>query len=83
MGASGAHSVFKRNSKGSVVKYETYSSQSNPKDPKPWESIKRYDGPGSDPHFNKTLGQYIESPHVHDPHSPGGIRPPAPWEIPK
>lgn len=83
IGASGAHSVFKRNSKGSITKYETYRPQSNPRDPKPWESVKRYDGPESASHWNKVLKQDVEAPHIHDPSSPGGVRPPATWEIPK
>lgn len=83
IGAGGAHSVFKRNSKGSVSKYETYSPQTNPRDPKPWESIKRYDGPGSNAHFNKVLEQYIDTPHIHEPQCPGGVRPASSWEMPK
>lgn len=52
-------------------------------DPRKWESVKRYDGPGSDPHYNKVLEQYVETPHVHEPCSPGGVRPALPGEIPK
>jgi hypothetical protein len=82
-GAIGAHSVFKRNSKGKITKYETYQPQTNPRDPKPWESIKRYDGgyPGKF-HYNKELGQKVYEPHVHDPTHPGGVRPANPGEIP-
>jgi hypothetical protein len=66
-----------------VIKYETYKPQTNPRSPKPWESVKRYDGPGSKSHRNKVLKQDIETPHIHDPAYPGGIRPALPWEIPK
>lgn len=66
-----------------MSKYETYQPQTNSYDPKPWESIKRYDGPGSDPHYNKVLEKDINVPHVHDPYCPGGIRPALPGEIPK
>ncbi|QZA58585.1 hypothetical protein [Candidatus Rhabdochlamydia porcellionis] len=66
-----------------MIKYETYKPQTNPRSPKPWESVKRYDGPGADPHHNKVLDKRIESPHIHDPSCLGGIRLPSPWEIPK
>ncbi|WP_138107492.1 hypothetical protein [Candidatus Rhabdochlamydia sp. T3358] len=80
-----AHSVFRRHPKtGQVIKYETFKPQTNPRDPAPYESVKRYDGPGSGgPHYNDFLDKYIDTPHVHDPACPGGIRPALPWEIPK
>lgn len=74
--------LFMRNG---VTHYETFRPQTNPLDPKPWESVKRFDGIGGvdDRHYNKFLKQYIETPHIHDPLSPGGIRYPELWEIPK
>ncbi|VHO05283.1 hypothetical protein [Candidatus Rhabdochlamydia sp. T3358] len=79
-----AHSVFRRHPEtNKVIKYETFKPQTNPRDPAPYESVKRYDGPGAGSHRNKVLDQEIEVPHVHDPACPGGIRPPLPWEIPK
>jgi hypothetical protein len=64
--ASGAHSVFRREPiTGKVSHYETYRPQTNPKDPKPWESILRYDGIGKQ-HLNKILDRCIKTPHVHD-----------------
>jgi hypothetical protein len=82
--AVGAHTVFRRDPlTGQVTHYETYIPQTNPRDPKPWQSVKRFDGYGSDPHYNKVLGMDINSPHVHDPYTPGGIRYPEQWEIPK
>ncbi len=82
--ATGAHSVFRRGSTGRVTHYETYRPQTNPYDPRPWESIKRYDGPGGvdDKHYNKFLKKYIDTPHIHDPHTPGGVRFAEQWEIP-
>ena len=66
--AEGAHTVFRRDPVTSRnSKYETYQSQSNLKNPNPWESIKRYDGPGSDRHWNKIMREDIYSPHIHDP----------------
>jgi hypothetical protein len=56
--------------------------QTNPYDPKAWESVLRYDGYGSDPHWNKVLGQDVFAPHIHDPYCPGGVRPAFSWEIP-
>lgn len=79
--AQGPHTTFKRDPQtGKVTNYETYQPQTNPRDPKPWESVKRYDG--NHPHFDKGTGQRSQ-PHVHDPSAPGGVRPPDPSEIPK
>ncbi|GAC42094.1 periplasmic component [Paenibacillus popilliae ATCC 14706] len=38
-------------------------------------------GPGRG-HFNKQTKQWVNSPHVHDPKTLGGVRNPYPWEIP-
>ncbi|KAA8995774.1 hypothetical protein F4V43_19200 [Paenibacillus spiritus] len=80
--ATGDHSVLNRDPKtGEVKNYETFKQQTNPKNPNPWETEKRYDGTG-DGHFNKATKQDVPNPHVHDPSTPGGVRPPEPWEIP-
>lgn len=82
--AEGSHSVYKRNPKtGSITKYETYRLQTNPNNPKPWEIVKRYDGPPSDSHYNKVIYKYVDPPHVHDSACPGGVRPARALEIPK
>gem|GEM_PF-2694799 len=84
--AEGAHVVFRRDPlTNKVTHYEEYKPQSNPFDPKPWESVKRYDGTSKseDGHFNYVLEKYIPTPHVHDKNCPGGIRPAELWEIPK
>ncbi|RCX12208.1 RHS repeat-associated protein [Anaerobacterium chartisolvens] len=76
-----AHSTFKTDPKtGKVTNYETY--QHNPRNPNGVDKVKRYDGTG-DSHYNKKTGEDIDSPHVHDPSTPGGIRKPNPNEIPK
>jgi hypothetical protein len=81
--ATGAHTVFRRDPvTGKVTHYETYKPQTNLRDPKPWEIVKRFDGLGSDPHWNKVLDADVGVPHVHDTKTPGGIRPPEQWEIP-
>ena len=81
--AEGPHTTFKTDPKtGRVTKYEEYKPQANPNDPKPWESVRRYDDRGNG-HFNKESGTRIYEPHVHDPSTPGGVRPALPHEIPK
>ncbi len=82
--ASGAHTVFRKDPlTNKISKYETYRPQSNPLDPKAWESVKRYDGyQVNEIHFNKILQKQIQTPHVHDPLTPGGIRPAELWEMP-
>jgi hypothetical protein len=67
---------------GKISHYETFAPQTNPRNPNPWESLKRYDGNGIG-HTNKILQKKIETPHMHDPLCPGGIRPSSAWEIPK
>lgn len=82
--AVGAHSRWRRNAQtGRIDKYETFQFRTNPYNPNPWETMKRFDG-NQTPHghFNKVLDKKILTPHVHDPYYPGGIRPALPWEIP-
>lgn len=80
--ATGAHTVTRRDpNTGEITHYETYKPQTNSQNPNPWESEKRYDGQGRG-HTNKPLGKKIETPHIHDPNYPGGVRPPADWEVP-
>jgi hypothetical protein len=82
--ADGAHTVFRKDgTTGEITHYETYTPQTNPRNPTRWESVMRYDGRAhSDRHFNKYFKEYIESPHVHDPHYPGEVRSALPNEIP-
>jgi RHS repeat-associated protein len=82
--AIGPHSVFRRDPlTGGTSKYETYRPQMNPYNPNPWESVKRFDGPQYyHYHFNQVTKQRVYTPHIHDPHCPGGIREPLSWEIP-
>jgi hypothetical protein len=82
--AQGEHSVFEVDkTTGKTKKYETYKPQSNPKNPNPWESVKRFDQAGGDSHFNKVTGKDVPTPHVHDPSVDGGVRTANPGEIPK
>jgi len=81
--AEGAHTVFRRNPvTGKVTHYETRIPQTNPRNPNPWQVEKRVDVVG-DPHFNKVLNQDVPTPHVHDPTTPGGVRPALPGELPR
>ncbi len=80
--AQGPHSTYRRDpNTGQVNHYETWKPQSNPRDPNPWESQKRFDRTGAS-HYNKDTGQSIPTPHVHDPSAPGGVRSALPGEIP-
>jgi RHS repeat-associated protein len=82
--ATGAHSVFKRMD-GKIVKYSTFSPQSNPRNPTPWEVMKRFDGNpiAYHEHHSKFFKENIKMPHIHDPTFPGKIRYPYDWETPK
>jgi RHS repeat-associated protein len=81
--ASGPHTVFRRDgSTKKISHYESYQPQTNPRDPKLWESVKRFDGENSRKHWNKILQRDIYSPHIHDPYCPGEIREALFWEIP-
>ncbi len=82
--AEGAHTVFKRNPKRDTFEYETYQAQTNPHNPNPWETVKRFDQseqPGKF-HYNKATDTNVYEPHVHDPTAIGGVRIPELWEIP-
>ncbi len=83
--AEGAHDTFRRDpNTGKIEHYEEWRPQTNPRNPTPWESVKRYDGVGKEKgHYNSEIGERIYHPHVHDPACEGGIRYAQPWEIPK
>lgn len=55
--------------------------QTNPCDPKPWQSVKRVDLEGA-AHHNKITGESVPTPHVNSKSIPGGVRPALPGEIP-
>ncbi|MFI0436064.1 MAG: RHS repeat-associated core domain-containing protein [Parachlamydiaceae bacterium] len=82
--ANGAHTVFRKDPlTGKLSHYETYRPQTNLRNPNPWESVKRYDGPQHEHyHFNKAIKKRVYAPHIHDPYYPGGIRTPFEWELP-
>gem|GEM_PF-2358558 len=82
--ASGAHSTFKTTPDGKVRKYAKYTPQTNPRDPKPFQEVKRVDAdPSSAPHRNKVTGERVPTPHVQGKDIPGGVRPATKQETPK
>jgi hypothetical protein len=79
-GLDGSFSTFARDADGNVTKYTTYGP-SSPEDPEPYRPTLRYDETGRS-HFNEATGEYVDTPHVHDPGTPGGVCSPLPIEIP-
>jgi hypothetical protein len=80
--AQGPHTTFKVSAGGQVTKYQTWGPQTNPRNPAPWVSTKRFDRSG-DPHFNKDTKESVPTPHVHENSTPGGVRRAHPEEIPR
>ena len=79
--AEGPHSVFKRGSDGRATNYETYG-HAHPRNPNRWQSEKRVDVTGA-PHFNKSTGERVPTPHVRGRDVLGGVRPARPDELPR
>jgi RHS repeat-associated protein len=79
-GLDGSFSMFTRDESGAVSKYTTYGP-ADPRDPEEFRPTLRYDSTGKG-HFNKVTGERVATPHIHDPTTPGGVRPPSPEEIP-
>ena len=80
--AEGAHTVFRRGPDGRVRSYVTYIDQADPRDRSRWQVAKRFDG-GGRAHYNKSTGQAVQTPHVHEPTALGGVRPARRREIPR
>jgi hypothetical protein len=79
-GLDGSFTTFARDADGNITSYTTYG-RADPRDPADYRPTLRYDSTGR-AHYNKATGEYVETPHVHDPKTPGGVRPPHPKEIP-
>ncbi|WP_218160095.1 polymorphic toxin-type HINT domain-containing protein [Actinacidiphila alni] len=76
--AEGPHVTFRRDaSTGKVAHYAEWTEQTNPRNPAPWEQVKRVDMQGV-PHYDKVTGDSIPTPHVNLPD--GSARPTEPWE---
>jgi RHS repeat-associated protein len=81
-GAEGAHVTITRDPMTrKVTRYQEWKPNQNPRDPKKFVKGKRYDGTGES-HYNKVTKEHVQTPHVHDPDTPGGVRPPRPEEVP-
>jgi RHS repeat-associated protein len=82
-GATGSHTTFKRDPKtGKITNYTSWEPQTNPMNPAPWTETKSFDAIGRS-HLNKDSNIRFETPHVHDPQTPGEMRIPEIWEIPR
>jgi RHS repeat-associated protein len=79
-GLDGSFSTFTRDESGVVNKYTTYGP-ADPRDPEEFRPTIRYDANGRS-HFNKVTGKYVDTPHIHDPTAPGGVRGPTADESP-
>ncbi|KLU63529.1 tRNA(Glu)-specific nuclease WapA precursor [Peptococcaceae bacterium CEB3] len=78
--AIGPHSTFKRDpNTGEITNYRTW--ESNPRNPSGYDEVFGYDGIGRQ-EFNKVTREWVETPHSHDPETPGGVRPALPEEMP-
>lgn len=79
--ATGPHTSFRRDgTTGEIDHYETYDRPTDPRDPRPWLTVKRVDVKGK-PHYDKKTGQTVPTPHVNLPG--GSARAAEPWEIPR
>jgi len=82
LSAAGDHSRFRQNLFGRTDKYQTYLKETNIRNPNPWKKGISYHEAGGE-HLNKVTGKSVGVPHVHDPLTPGGIRKPYSFEIPR
>jgi hypothetical protein len=74
--------VFRRGLDGRVRSYVTYIAQTDPRAPSRWQVAKRFDGEGR-AHYNRSTGQAVPTPHVHEPTAAGGVRAARRREIPR
>jgi RHS repeat-associated protein len=83
--ACGPHTRFRRDPETDKINhYETFIPQTNPRNPNPWQTLLRFDGPQHQHyHFNKITNERVYTPHIHDPNCPGGVRMPLINELPR
>jgi len=81
--AEGEHTTFKTNASGQVTGHAEWAP--NAQNPTGFDQVKRVDTQHAEPtsHVNKVTGEDVPTPHVHDPETPGGVRPARPDELPK
>ncbi|GAA2272921.1 hypothetical protein GCM10010234_04760 [Streptomyces hawaiiensis] len=76
----GPHATFVRHGgTGQIKKYAEWAPQSNPRNPAPFELVKRFDLEG--PAHTNADGTVVETPHINLP-SGGDARAPQDWEKP-
>ncbi|MDY6833478.1 MAG: RHS repeat-associated core domain-containing protein [Chloroflexota bacterium] len=77
--AKGPHTTFEWDQNtGRVTSYAEWTP--NPQNPSGFDLVNRVDIQGK-ADFNKVTGEYVPTPHAHDPTAPGGVRPVEPWEV--
>ncbi len=80
-GADDSHVVYKKDPEtGEITNYKYY--EKNPRNPSGFDEKFGYDKTGAS-HTNKATGEDVQTPHVHDPDTPGGVRAPSIEEIPR
>ncbi|MEV3971148.1 polymorphic toxin-type HINT domain-containing protein [Streptomyces sp. NPDC050698] len=78
--AEGPHTTFVRHGgTGQIKKYAEWAPQSNPRNPAPFELVKRFDLEG--PAHTNADGTVVETPHINLPNG-GDARAPQDWEKP-
>ncbi|MCQ0002989.1 polymorphic toxin-type HINT domain-containing protein [Streptomyces sudanensis] len=78
--AEGPHTTFVRHgTTGQIKKYAEWAPQSNPRNPAPFELVKRFDLEG--PAHTNADGTVVETPHINLPNG-GDARAPEDWEKP-
>ncbi|MFF4566527.1 RHS repeat-associated core domain-containing protein [Streptomyces sp. NPDC001435] len=78
--AEGPHTTFVRHGgTGQIKKYAEWAPQSNPRNPAPFELVKRFDLEG--PAHTNADGTVVETPHINSPNG-GDARAPEDWEKP-
>jgi hypothetical protein len=78
--AEGPHTTFvRRGGTGQIKKYAEWAPQSNPRNPAPFELVKRFDLEG--PAHTNADGTVVETPHINLPNG-GDARAPQGWEKP-
>ncbi|GGY90679.1 hypothetical protein CP967_26860 [Streptomyces nitrosporeus] len=78
--AEGPHTTFVRHGEtGQIKKYAEWAPQSNPRNPAPFELVKRFDLEG--PFHTNADGTKVETPHINSPNG-GDARVLEDWEKP-
>ena len=80
--AGGSQTVWKLGPDGKVRNHQTFHPNTNARNPNKWVPGNRTDMAGK-AEFNKATKQWIDTPHTHDPTTPGGVRPALPEERPR